>query len=72
MLETQFAGLAEGLAGGRYVLWLGSGISRDRLPDLRELVRKVLDFLHGRMAVGPDGERYRLALEKAIALGLRA
>ena len=70
-LETRFAGFAEGIADGRYVLWLGSGISRDRLPDLRGLVRKVLQFLHGRMTAGPDGDRYRRALEKAVALGLR-
>ena len=37
VLETRFAGFAEGIADGRYVLWLGSGVSRDRLPDLRAL-----------------------------------
>lgn len=72
VLETRFAGFAEGIADGRYVLWLGSGVSRDRLPDLRALALKVLEFLHGRMTAGPDGDRYRRALEKAIALGLRA
>lgn len=72
LLETRFAGFADGLADGRYVLWLGSGVSRDRLPGLRELVRKVLEFLHARIASGPDGKHYRRALEKAVTLGLRA
>jgi hypothetical protein len=71
LLETGFAAFAEGLANGRYVLWLGSGISRDRLPNLRSLALKVLEFLHARMLGAADGEPYRLALEKALGLGLR-
>ena len=71
LLETDFADFADGLANGRYALWLGSGISRDRLPDLRSLARRVLDFLHDRMGHAGDPAPYRASLERALALALR-
>jgi hypothetical protein len=72
LLETDFVAFADGLANGRYALWLGSGISRDRVPNLRSLARRVLEFLHARMLGAADGQPYRLALDKALRFGLRA
>ena len=66
LLETEFAAFAEGLANGRYVLWLGSGISGDGLPKLKSLALKVLEFVHARMLDPADGRPYRLALERAL------
>src|SRR3546814_4943832 len=34
--------IAEGVANDEYVFWLGSGISRERLPDLRDVAKRVL------------------------------
>ena len=49
LLDRAHADFALGVAEGRYVFWLGSGISRDRLPDLGKLILKVLTFLHARI-----------------------
>jgi len=53
---------------GQYVLWLGSGISRDRVPNVYELLGRVVEFLRSR--VDPDDEHcvYRSALDDVLAL----
>jgi hypothetical protein len=66
LLEGRFAAVASGVANGAYVLWLGSGISRDRLPDLRELILKVLNFLHSRSAPAGMDCPFRDALARAV------
>lgn len=72
LLEGRFAALARGVADGRYALWLGSGISRERLPDLRGLIFKVLEFLHARVVSGKPDCPHRKALEQAVDMaGLR-
>lgn len=38
LLDGTFAGLAEGVAQRRYAFWLGSGISRDRVDDLKSVI----------------------------------
>lgn len=68
LLEGRFSAFARGVADGRYVLWLGSGISRERLPDLGELIRRVLDFLQARITAGKPDCPHRLALEQALDL----
>lgn len=72
LLEGRFAALARGVADGRYALWLGSGISRERLPDLRGLILNVLEFLHARIVAGKADCPHRKALEQAVKMsGLR-
>ena len=66
LLEGCFAAVAGGIADGRYALWLGSVVSRERLPDLRALILKVLEFLHARMATGKVDCPHRRALEQAV------
>jgi hypothetical protein len=68
LLEGRFAALAHGAADGQYVLWLGSGISRGRLPDVRGLILKVLEFLHARIVQGNADCPHRRALERAVAM----
>ncbi len=68
LLDGPFATLARGVAEGRYVLWLGSGISRDRLPGLRELVLRVLEFLYARVVVGKSDCAHRKALDQAVQM----
>lgn len=58
LLGGPHAAFARGVADGRYTLWLGSGISRDRLPDLAVLIKRVLGFLHDRLA-SPSFHVYR-------------
>lgn len=72
LLEGRFSSVASGIADGRYVLWLGSGISRERLPDLRTLIRKVLEFLQANAVAGDPSWPHRRALELAVEYaGLR-
>jgi SIR2-like domain len=68
LLEGRFAPLARGVADGRYALWLGSGISRARTPNLSALILKVLEFLHTHMNAGEVDCPHRKALEQAVAL----
>lgn len=72
LLEGPHAALARGVADGRYTLWLGSGISRDRVPDLGVLITKVLSFLHDRLAPGGVDCPHRQALGQIVGMaGLR-
>lgn len=68
LLEGPFEPLAQGLADDGYALWLGSGISRARLPGLDQLVLKVLEFLHDHLQPGDSECSHRRALEKAVGL----
>ena len=72
LLYGPFAPLAGGVADGRYAFWLGSGISRERLPDLRDLILRVLAFLHERIVVDDPNCHHRKALDQAVEMaGLR-
>jgi hypothetical protein len=55
LLDGEHRGLADGVANGRYAFWLGSGISRGRVPDLEILVEKVLEFLRAGISPGSSG-----------------
>jgi hypothetical protein len=68
LLEGPFVAIRRGVVNGRYALWLGSGISRGRLPDLGQLVLKVLDFLHAHSVADGADSPHRKALEQAIEL----
>jgi SIR2-like domain len=68
LLDGAFAGLAEGVAQRRYAFWLGSGISRDCVDDLKGVVARVLTHLRDRIDGGNATCPYRLALEEALVL----
>lgn len=66
LLDGPFAGLASGVAQRQYAFWLGSGISRERVDDLRGVIARVLGHLRDRIGSGdPDGA-YRAALVEAL------
>jgi hypothetical protein len=70
LLDEDFKELAVGVARGEYALWLGSGISRERVPDLRIVVRRVLNHLSdGARAEAIDGP-FTVALTKAVGYAL--
>src|SRR3546814_12907197 len=54
--------IAEGVANDEYVFWLGSGISRDRLPDLRAVAKRVLVTLQARLDQSDPALRFQQAL----------
>src|SRR5271154_2624583 len=68
LLDGAFAGLAAGVAQRRYAFWLGSGISRDRVDDLKGVVTRVLTHLRDRIDPGNATCPYRVALEEAMVL----
>ena len=68
MLDGAKREIAEAVANDQYVFWLGSGISRGRMPDLRNLAKRVLLTLQGRIEQTDPNCRYRKALAAVVAL----
>jgi hypothetical protein len=68
LLDERFAAFAEDIAQDRYVLWLGSGISRGRVDDLKRLVRRVLSYLQERIDHSVKNCRFRRALDEVLSL----
>jgi hypothetical protein len=68
LLDTEHRSLAEGVANGRYAFWLGSGISRDRVPGLQPIVLRVLEFLRTNSDPADPNCPHRQALNAAIGL----
>ncbi|WP_375274366.1 SIR2 family protein [Methylorubrum thiocyanatum] len=68
MLDGPKRTIAEGVANDQYVFWLGSGISRARMPDLSDLAKNVLRTLQRRIDQADPTCRYRRALSSVINL----
>jgi hypothetical protein len=68
LLDGPHAAVAREVANGRYVFWLGSGISRGRLDGLEGVVQRALEFLHQQAANEGPGSPHLRALEEAIEL----
>src|SRR3546814_3334272 len=60
--------IAEVVANDEYVFWLGSGISRERLPDLRDVAKLVLVTLQARIDQSDPACRFKQALEGVVTL----
>lgn len=68
LLDGPFAQLARGVEDGQYALWLGSGVSRGRVPGLDSLVVRVLEFLRTRIDQSRSDCPHRKALQKAVEI----
>lgn len=53
---------------GQYVLWLGSGISRDRVPNVNELIERVLEYLRSNIVDSDPECEYRSGLNQVLDL----
>lgn len=53
---------------GQYVLWLGSGISRDRVPSVEVLLDRVMEHLRSNIIDGDADCVYRAALIDVLRL----
>lgn len=56
--------VASAVAQGGYVFWLGSGLSRSVVPDVRELLMRVLSFLQQRVDHANENCRFKRALNE--------
>ncbi|MBW4033645.1 MAG: hypothetical protein HIU88_13455, partial [Acidobacteria bacterium] len=65
---STFAAFAAGFDEGQYVLWLGSGISRDRVPSVDQLLARVLEHLRSNIVSNEAGGEYRVALDEVLRL----
>lgn len=68
LLDGSCSELANGIADRRYVLWLGSGISRGRVDDLLSVIRRVLEHIQRKADFSNPTCKFRRALNEAIAL----
>ena len=68
LLDGDKREIADGVANDQYVFWLGSGISRDKMPDLRNVAKNLLVGLQGRVVEGDPNCRFRKALTSVLTL----
>lgn len=67
-LSTDFSSFASAFSEGSYALWLGSGISRERLPGVWDLIASVLDFLRVDADFDNPACSHKIALEEILDL----
>jgi hypothetical protein len=68
LLDDEKQGIAEGVARDQYVFWLGSGISRERMPPLEDVAKTVLIGLQSQIDQSDDDCRFRKALNAVVVL----
>jgi len=68
MLDSNFDEFARGVTARQYVLWLGSGISRDRMPGLDGIVEQLLEGLRIRIDLSDPNCPYEIALVTVLKL----
>ncbi|WP_035978116.1 SIR2 family protein [Bradyrhizobium sp. th.b2] len=68
MLDGPKREIADGVTNDQYVFWLGSGISRERMPDLRDVAKRVMIALQSRIQQADPNCRFRKALNAVVVL----
>ena len=69
ILEANFAPFVDGFCGAKYVLWIGSGVSRDVVPGVSDLLKRVLEFVRSRIDSTDPNCPYRKALDEILDIG---
>ena len=64
--DSEFRAVASGVTLGRYVVWLGSGLSRSVVPDVSQLLRNLLSFLQERADSANENCRFKNALNDIL------
>lgn len=67
-LDGDFAPMAAAFGNAVFTLWVGSGISFGRAPDLGDIIRRALEFLRARAADAGTQEVFDPAFRSAIVL----
>lgn len=66
--ESAFPDFTAAFNEGQYVLWLGSGISRARVPNVNALLVRVVEHLRANIVDGDADCPYRAALGEVLRL----
>lgn len=66
--DSSFADFAAAVARGQYAFWLGSAISRDRVPPLRDVVLKVLANVQSRISPHDPNCRFKAVFDRILRL----
>jgi len=66
--DAEFREFSTAFSEGQYVLWLGSGISRDRVPGVSELLERVLEHLRSHVVDGDLNCIYQTALNEVLRI----
>jgi len=65
-LGDEFQEFAEGFSRGEYLLWLGSGLSRDVVPNVAAIVERMLEFLRTNIENPEARCRFSRALDEVL------
>lgn len=66
LIEEHFSAVARSVSAGEFALWVGSGISRERAPDLGCLITDVIEFLRSKSVAGDPDDPHRKTLERIL------
>ncbi|WP_082581877.1 SIR2 family protein [Arthrobacter sp. Soil761] len=66
--DSTFSEFSAGFNEGQYVFWLGSGISRERVPNVNDLLERVIEHLRSHIDPGDPECEYRIALDEVLRL----
>lgn len=70
LLRELHGALIDDVVDGKRMFWLGSGISKQQVPDLEEIIRKVLSFLRDQAATESQSTAHRDALIEILGTHL--
>lgn len=68
LLDGSFEPFAAGVSNGLYAFWLGSGISFGRVPGLRTLVSKVVEFVRSHIDPADPNCKFAHSMEEIFNL----
>ena len=68
-LEAEFAPFVVGFCGAKYILWIGSGVSRGVVPGVSDLLKRVLEFVRSRIASTDPNCPYGKSLDEILDIG---
>ncbi|MDQ0276530.1 hypothetical protein QO003_000833 [Arthrobacter silviterrae] len=66
--SSTFSAFSAAFNEGQYVLWLGSGISRERVPNVHALLIRIVEHLRSNIVEGKIACEYRVALDDVLRL----
>lgn len=66
ILRADHRGLLGDVGSAERVLWVGAGVSRAQVPDVQELLRKVLTFLRDNIVEGVADDPHLEALRRIV------